>query len=533
MKKLKRVKIRRINRSGVGQPISDRYWLPILAGCAFLLYLYIFSHTPYVHDDWDWGISIGIEQLVTANINSRYTGNLLIVLMTRSRIFRDLFMTLVAGAIPLCLVKLSGLSGKRGAMVFLLMNTVILSQESAIWKQTYSWTSGFANYVVSDLAVLVFFILIEQAFTSGKRKTGTAGLVMMAAFAMAAQMLIENLTIWLLAASLLAFALAMKTKKAVPEMKALFVGAVLGAAAMFSSSIYGQLVTSGQALSGGRKIVIFSGRSWPDIAAYILDESKESIAGIYETNAELSVLLLLLLSVLLLIRALKRRGTAASDRKLSIGTGIGAAVANIALAGCLLGSRAGLPFFTDLFQDRAAGLLSLILFFLVLAEFFLLWLAEKKSKYVYYAFIWASSLLVFVPLMLTNVGGGRLFSLPLTLQLLVAAKLCGCLYPCFSEGKAQSRAQNAVLLALLMIGAIPAARKARDYREIGSIAAEQKEIIEAAKESGAGKIILPAYSYDLENAYLWYPCPWDELKEGYFKEFYGIDASVTVEFIYR
>lgn len=532
MKKLKRLKIRRINRPGVGQPISDRYWLPILAGCAFLLYLYIFSRTPYVHDDWDWGISIGLEQLVTANINSRYTGNLLIVLMTRSRIFRDLFMALVASAIPLCLVKLSGLSGKRGAMVFLLMNTVILSQESAIWKQTYSWTSGFANYVVSDLAVLVYFVLVEQAFTSGKRKTGAAGLVMMAVFVMAAQMLIENLTIWLLAVSLLAFALAMKMKKAVPEMKALLVGAVLGTAAMFSSSIYGQLVTSGQALGGGRKIVIFSGRSWPDIAAYILDESKESLAGIYEANAELSVLLLLLLSALLLIHALKRKGTAASERKLYIGTGIGTA-ANIALAGCLLGTKAGLPFFTDLFQDRAVGLLSLLLFFLVLAEFFLLWLADKESKYAYYAFIWVSSLLVFAPLMLTNVGGGRLFSLPLTLQLLVAAKLCGCLYPYFPEGKAQSRAQNAALLALLVIGAIPAARKARDYCEIGKIAAEQREIIEEAKESGAGKIILPAYSYDLEKAYLWYPCPWDELKEGYFKEFYGIDASVEVEFVYR
>lgn len=535
MKKIERLKKRRTNRSDVGQPISGRYWLPLLTGFSFLFYLYLFSQTPYVHDDWDWGLSVGIEQLVTANINSRYTGNLLIVLMTRSRIFRDLFMALVAAAIPLYLVKLSGLNGKLGAVVFLLMNTVILTQDPAIWKQTYGWTSGFANYVVSDLAVLVYFAIIERSFTSEKQEIRTAALILMAIFAFAAQMFIENLTIWLLAADILAFALAMKAKRAARETGALLAGAVLGTVAMFSSSIYGSIVESGQALGGGRKILIFTGDSLTEVAAVILEEGKENIVKLYERNVELCVLLLLLFSALLLINVLKRQSGAAPDLRLLNGASTGAIALNIALIGCLIGTSAEMPFFINLFQERAPGLLSLVMFSLVLVEFFLLWRLDQKRKYLYYAFIWASSLLVFLPLAVTNVGGGRLFSLPFTLQLLVAAKLCGCLCtsPLLSAGTTRRKALNAAFLVMLVITAIPAGRKARDYFEIGKIAKEQLKIIEAAKENGAGKITLPAYSYDLEMNYLWYPHPKGGLRESYFKAFYGIEDSVELEYVYQ
>ena len=75
--------------------------LVLLAVATGAFYIYLAAQIPYTHDDWDWGLSNGWEQLLTANINSRYSGNFLEVLMTRSGVFKTLFMGLSFCALPL------------------------------------------------------------------------------------------------------------------------------------------------------------------------------------------------------------------------------------------------------------------------------------------------------------------------------------------------------------------------------------------------------------------------------------------------
>ena len=55
---------------------------------------------PYSGDDWDWGLSIGLRHLLTADINSRYFGNLIIVLMSRSPLLKTLIMGSASALIP-------------------------------------------------------------------------------------------------------------------------------------------------------------------------------------------------------------------------------------------------------------------------------------------------------------------------------------------------------------------------------------------------------------------------------------------------
>ena len=60
----------------------------------FLCICYFF---PYVHDDWAWGSSIGINRLnnLFKNYNGRWAGNILVILLTRSNILKTLFMVLI------------------------------------------------------------------------------------------------------------------------------------------------------------------------------------------------------------------------------------------------------------------------------------------------------------------------------------------------------------------------------------------------------------------------------------------------------
>ena len=61
--------------------------LLFLAAC-----LYIAWNVPYTHDDWDWGLPVGVERLVSAGLNSRYAGTALVLAMTRSQLFKTLVM---------------------------------------------------------------------------------------------------------------------------------------------------------------------------------------------------------------------------------------------------------------------------------------------------------------------------------------------------------------------------------------------------------------------------------------------------------
>ena len=61
------------------------------------VFLFILSYYfPYSNDDWVWGSKIGIERFENGfkDYNGRYLGNLLVILLTRSNIFKALLMTI-------------------------------------------------------------------------------------------------------------------------------------------------------------------------------------------------------------------------------------------------------------------------------------------------------------------------------------------------------------------------------------------------------------------------------------------------------
>jgi len=63
----------------------------ILTSCFMVLCLTGYF-VPYVHDDWAWGGSLGLERLANffQDYNGRYLGNLLVIAGTHSRLFKAL-----------------------------------------------------------------------------------------------------------------------------------------------------------------------------------------------------------------------------------------------------------------------------------------------------------------------------------------------------------------------------------------------------------------------------------------------------------
>ena len=85
---------------------GDRWVIPVYLLVA-LFYFWLAAQIPYSHDDWDWGSGVGMQQFLYATLNSRYSGNFFVVILTRFPILKIGIMGATFFAIPFCLSRLS------------------------------------------------------------------------------------------------------------------------------------------------------------------------------------------------------------------------------------------------------------------------------------------------------------------------------------------------------------------------------------------------------------------------------------------
>lgn len=232
---------------------KDRYIFRAAGFFVLCFYTYIAFCVPYCHDDWDWGLSVGMDQWLNAVYNSRYAGSFFVVVMTRSELFKTAAMALTMLFIPLMLVKLSGRRDKTA--VFIIANVLMLIMPKLMWQQTYGWVSAFANFVV-PVPLLLFLILIMERSIEGV--PGTYWLCL--PFALALCLFSENLTVYaLFACVVFTIFCAVKEKRLNPFHLAMTAALAVGTVIMFSSPMYDELVASGVAADGVRRLTVGAG----------------------------------------------------------------------------------------------------------------------------------------------------------------------------------------------------------------------------------------------------------------------------------
>ena len=224
-----------------------------LVAVVFAFYCWMAENIPYTHDDWDWGLAIGLEQLLSANLNSRYSGNLIEVILTRVPLIKMLFMGLTFTLLPIMATELALIYKKQvekspvRIVLFLFFVMMCFCMPTDIWRQTYGWVAGFSNFVVSGLFVLIYiFILLKLSNGIGdepeKKVLALMGMAYFV-FGIAMQLFLENITVYVMLVSLL-FPFFMRwRKRKIPRLFwPLLLGNLLGFAVMFSSDIYGSLL---------------------------------------------------------------------------------------------------------------------------------------------------------------------------------------------------------------------------------------------------------------------------------------------------
>jgi hypothetical protein len=242
-------------RGGHGLQRFEFVWL----GGTFILLTILAFLFPPSGDDWAWGSQIGIDRLhvLFADYNGRYVANLIVIALTRLPLIAPFVVAATLSAILFLIVQISR---NRTAWGYALTSALVLAMPHFLWSQTISWLSGFVNYTLSTLLVLIFARAVQADWRgafSGSRATPlrVAGTTLLAFLA---GQFMENVTLFFVVASIVLLPMRKRFLGRVSaDAWAWAAGSLCGAVAMFSNEAYQRAFGGGgyQQVSGIRRSV--------------------------------------------------------------------------------------------------------------------------------------------------------------------------------------------------------------------------------------------------------------------------------------
>ncbi len=501
-----------------------------IAALVFLLvfYLWTAAQIPYTHDDWDWGLEMGVEHLLTADINSRYAGNLTEVIITRSTVLKTLVMGLVFTLIPaavtvfackLLAAKESKPSDLLMVSVFFFSNLMILLLPKDVWQQTNGWVAGFSNFVVSGLALLAYFLVLLD-FDLHKNNTDrprwkSIGLF---AFGLAMQLFLENLAVYFLLFSVFFLIARCKQKEIVRRMIPLLLGNLLGMMIMFSSSIYSSLWNTGYAIGTYRHLMYDAAKP---LHVFVLQAGIRYL-GVFvpQIVGHDGILMGCIAGLMAIAVVMKKKKLAAV---------ILSAFNVVFCIYYFYSFFQGNPFESmqrdfgyTVLRPVVTGIDCLFVVF-VGAEAIVLFRENGRLLFWLLA-IWLSPFFIMGPMLLINTVGPRCFY---TTD--VCFVLFGGILLCWIASKKPISHIAVMSVIFLLAVSVLCVSWIKIYEPIGKHSRERERMIEAVVSGGGSRIRFSEYP---NEEYLWLPDPVDKdsWRVPVFKEFYHIPETVEIWF---
>ena len=489
----------------------------LLVLISFCFYLWMAEQIPYAHDDWDWGLSIGIQQLLTANLNSRYAGNLIEIVLTRSEFMKTVVMGTILALIPFFAVQLISqiheLAQESKCSLLLFMNIMMLTIPTKIWCQTIGWVAGFSNFVVSILCLIVYQLFLIR--NSRESVNSIMKAVLLLFFGCIIQLFLENITVYvMILTTAWMIWLYRKNKHFTWQQTALFLGNLIGFAVMFSSSMYTTLMSTGSAVDGYRTLSFDRNAGLITILfGFFRRFAVQFPNQIWAQQTVLCEVTLLLLCFILLKTEKAKRKAA----WIVINVGFAAYFLYYHFYG-----QIQLP--SEWWSNVLSAGISILYFCAVICQVFSLF-GRRNVLTAELVFTWVSAPLIILPMLVISSVGPRSF---LTSDLFLIEFCMLLVYALLKHfGTRERCAMAAGCLAVLCMlwwnyGCI--------YRGIGAIKNEREALIESARNGETHQILMRNFPH---REYLWQTEPaYGSERVAFFREFYRIPEDTKLWFEY-
>lgn len=462
---------------------------------AVLCYLF-----PFTHDDWAWGSGFGIERLMTNfdNYNGRWFGNFTVLLLTRSNVLKTISMALCLTLLLWFINKLTK-DNKLNKWISLFLLAAI---PKFILRQGLVWTSGFANYVVSIVLVLIYIYMNRKLFEDKYEEVGKLKSILLFILGFITALFVEHVTIYLLVLGIFVIGYKyIKFKKISFSSIMYFIGSVLGTILMFSNSAYSN-VASG---NDGYRSFGLSNFIGSSIKSFFNTISNELFLQNYVLNIVLSVCILIFLYKYLI-------NNPNSKFKKLIYLMVLVLVAFPIYA--LILKVTTVPLFLK-YTKYVSGLFSIIYFLCIFASTLFI---SDKAKMKRIIFVLFSILMLTAPLFVVTPIGSRCFFPMYILWIWVCVEY----FDLVIVNK-----ENEFIKVILIGGIITFyVYLLLTYAYIFKVNLQRENYIKDNLDKDY--LVLPKLPYE---SYHWLGNPLNEEFETRFRSFYGINEDTELEFI--
>ena len=487
----------------------------------WLFWLFLSANTPYGLDDWQWGVPIGLEELKTASLNSRYFGNLMEVIVSRSFLLKTLLMGTMETLIPLLSVLLvqrwretereKGADDRFLALQLVLANLIFLTLPREVWAQTYGWVAGFSNY-----GLAAFMMVVSQGvLLDGKdpSKKHSIGFIVPSFFiGLITQLVLENITIFMVAVAVFAVLYQLLAYRRCSSVALVFLlGIVSGAVIMFSGKIYSTLLSTGHAEGIGRYLSYPVDMKLPELIPFLYYRSLFFMPGNLWGNNWLAC------TVVALCMALAAK---------NLRPGLKNAVTLVCLCFALffVFNRFVGPIekYVSRWSDVLSQRLHFLFFWVILFFTVFLFRGQKKNRNML-LLLWILGPLAIAPMAAVTSIPGRCF-LPTVVFL---EEFCILLFQLEAK-KARSPLREAGIAFLAAVLLVSAGKMIYIYSCLGKAEKQRETLIAEAKKAQVSSLYLPDYPYEEYHAFT------EPMKGGgqlrFFREFYQIPDDMDLLF---
>lgn len=496
---------------------SDEKSFKIRFGAFIFIYIGVLAILfPPAHDDWAWGSSIGLQRLADwfSGRDGRYLGNLLVIAITRSEVLRVILMMVIMSAIILLCYKIVN---KNNKVLFVLSALLFFAMPRAMFASAYVWYSGFANYATSILAILIYIYLLKDLFTEKETKFTKISIIPLFILAYLGGLLMEYVTIYQICLGIFVIIYIYKRfNKVYPSNIAYLIGAILGAATMFSNSGYRDIVNNQDSY---RHVP----RSTSGVISNIINSY---FTDIYKGGALNNVWINLIIGICAFIVIYKY----IKSKRDNIGRGMIIFSSLIQLILISFPIYSLIKFLNPSWEillkytKYFEGLYS-FLFYIAIFLFLCIYITEKalKGKLI---FLFLSIIILIGPLLVVNPISPRCFSAVYIVFVLIGNELLNYLIT-FSANSMDIK--NILTKIILFILLVDMGYLLNIYANIHMEYNRKMNYIYSQVEKKATSIEIPEYRY--EN-YLWRGTPLnDKTWRHRFRVYYGIPSNISLKSI--
>ncbi len=203
----------------------------------FILFCVFFAAVPYMGDDIRWGSATGLRRLKNGfkGYGGRYFGYYIILVLSRMPVIKTIFMSAVTVGVVYLMEKLA-----ERRIAFYITLFAIVAMPLAMFSNTISWVSGFANYMTSIFLTLIYICSLYALIDQEEKKEKWIFVILYALLGLANALIVEHFTLLNLALWFAGMLYAwLRKHTAYIKHIAYGVGLIAGTVLMLSNSAYG------------------------------------------------------------------------------------------------------------------------------------------------------------------------------------------------------------------------------------------------------------------------------------------------------